>query len=91
MVVHGRDNYAEREPVCPATHGGATSGVRSACARQYTLPYRDVVRAKIILMAADDVDNDESGNRLDTRREIVSKSGLPEFVGIFGHSTRHHS
>lgn len=44
-----------------------------ARARQYTLPYRDVVRAKIILMAADDVDNDEIADRLDTRREIVSK------------------
>ena len=44
-----------------------------ARARQYTLPYRDVVRAKIILMAADDVNNDEIADRLDTRREIVSK------------------
>jgi transposase len=44
-----------------------------ARARQYTLPYRDVVRAKIILMAADGVDNDEIADRLDTRREIVSK------------------
>jgi len=44
-----------------------------ARARQYTLPYRDVVRAKIILMAADGIDNDEIADRLDTRREIVSK------------------
>ena len=44
-----------------------------ARARQYTLPYRDVVRAKIILMAAEDIDNDEIADRLDTRREIVSK------------------
>ncbi len=42
-------------------------------ARQYTLPYRDVVRAKIILMAAEGIDNDEIADRLDTRREIVSK------------------
>ena len=41
--------------------------------RHYTLPYRDVVRAKIVLMAASGVDNDEIANRLDTRREIVSK------------------
>jgi transposase len=41
--------------------------------RRYTLPYRDVVRAKIVLMAAAGLDNDEIAARLDTRREIVSK------------------
>ena len=44
-----------------------------ARARRYTLPYRDVVRAKIVLMAAAGLDNDEIAARLDTRREIVSK------------------
>ena len=44
-----------------------------ARARKYTLPYRDVIRAKIILMAAEGLDNDEIAVRLDTRREIVSK------------------
>ena len=44
-----------------------------ARARRYTLPYRDVVRAKIVLMAAEGYDNDEIALRLDTRREIVSK------------------
>ena len=44
-----------------------------ARARRYTLPYRDVVRAKMILMAAAGLDNDEIAARLDTRREIVSK------------------
>ena len=42
-------------------------------ARKYTLPYRDVIRAKIVLMAADGLDNDEIAARLDTRREVVSK------------------
>ena len=42
-------------------------------ARQYTLPYRDVVRAKIVLMAAAGMGNDEIAARLDTRREVVSK------------------
>jgi transposase len=41
--------------------------------RRYTLPYRDVVRAKIVLMAADGLDNDDIAARLDTRREVVSK------------------
>jgi CRP-like cAMP-binding protein len=44
-----------------------------ARARKYTLPYRDVIRAKIVLLAAQGLDNDEIAARLDTRREIVSK------------------
>jgi hypothetical protein len=44
-----------------------------ARARRYTLPYRDVVRAKIVLLAAAGMDNDEIAARLETRREIVSK------------------
>jgi transposase len=44
-----------------------------ARARRYTLPYREVVRARIVLMAAAGMDNDEIAARLDTRREIVSK------------------
>jgi transposase len=47
--------------------------VLEARARQYTLSYRDVVRAKIILMAAAGMGNDEIAARLDTRREVVSK------------------
>ena len=44
-----------------------------ARARHYTSPYRDVVRAKIVLMAARGLDNDEIAARLDTSRVIVSK------------------
>lgn len=44
-----------------------------ARARRYTLPYREVVRAKIVLMAAQGLGNDEIAARLDTRREIVCK------------------
>ena len=44
-----------------------------AQARKYTLPYRDVVRAKIVLMAAAGLANDEIATRLNTRREVVSK------------------
>jgi hypothetical protein len=42
-------------------------------AAKYTLPYFEVVRAKMILMAADGMDNDEIAARLDTRREVVSQ------------------
>lgn len=42
-------------------------------ATKYTLPYFEVTRAKMILMAADGLDNDEIAARLDTRREVVSQ------------------
>ena len=42
-------------------------------ARKYTSPYREVVRARIILYAADGLDNGEIAARLDTPRQIVSK------------------
>jgi hypothetical protein len=38
----------------------------------YTLPYFQVVRARMILYAADGVSNDRIAERLDTRREVVS-------------------
>lgn len=44
-----------------------------ARARRYTAPYRDVIRAKIVLLAAAGLGNDEIGARLDTPRQIVSK------------------
>lgn len=44
-----------------------------ALARQYTSSYRDVVRAKIILFAAQGLSNDAIASRLDLPRQIVSK------------------
>ena len=41
-------------------------------AAKYTLPYFNVVRAKMILLAAEGLDNDEIAKRLDSRRKIVS-------------------
>jgi len=42
-------------------------------ASRYTSPYYQVVRAKVILMAAQGVDNNTIGQRLDLPRQIVSK------------------
>jgi hypothetical protein len=39
---------------------------------RYTLPYFQVLRAKIVLLAAQGLSNHEIAARLDTRREIVS-------------------
>ena len=44
-----------------------------ARARRYTSPYSDVVRARIVLYAADGLGNDEIAARLDTPRQVVSK------------------
>ena len=45
----------------------------AARARRYTSPYRDVIRAKIVLLAAQGLSNDAIASRLDTARQIVSK------------------
>jgi len=42
-------------------------------AQKYTLPYFEVMRARMILLAAEGLQNDEIAARLDTRREVVSK------------------
>ena len=42
-------------------------------ARKYTSPYRDVIRAKLVLLAADGWSNDVIAARLDTPRQIISK------------------
>lgn len=42
-------------------------------ARSYTLPYWQVVRAQIVLLAAQGLRNDEIAQRLNCRREVVSQ------------------
>ena len=42
-------------------------------ARKYTLPYCDVIRVKIILLADEGLSNEVIASRLDTPRQIVSK------------------
>jgi len=42
-------------------------------ANKYTLPYFTVSRAKMILLAQQDLSNDQIADRLSTRREIVSR------------------
>jgi transposase len=52
---------------------GAERSELESHARQYTSPYYSVLRAKIILLAAEGVGNDEIGARLSVPRQIVSK------------------
>ena len=42
-------------------------------AGKYRSAYRDVIRAKIVLLASEGLANDAIGARLDTPRQIVSK------------------
>lgn len=44
-----------------------------AAARRYTSPYWEVVRARIVLYAAEGLSNDQIAARLDTPRQVVSK------------------
>ena len=44
-----------------------------AISRKYTSAYRDVIRAKIVLLAAEGLENKQIGERLDVHRQIVSK------------------
>ena len=41
--------------------------------RRYASPYRDVIRAKIVLLAAQGLSNDAIASRLDMPRQVVSK------------------
>lgn len=42
-------------------------------AGSFTLPYWAVIRARMILLAADGLSNDAIADRLGTRREVVSR------------------
>jgi hypothetical protein len=60
----------------PSPYSVLLSGVErrelESQARQYTSPYYSVVRAKIVLLAADRLSNEEIGARLSVPRQIVS-------------------
>ena len=46
--------------------------VLESLARSYTLPYWQVTRAEMVLLAADGLRNDQIAARLNCRREVVS-------------------
>jgi len=57
-------------PICLSASEAAELHRRST---KYTLPYFQVQRAKIILMAAEGLENSEIAARLNTRRDVVSE------------------
>ena len=62
-----------RESPFPIKLSSAGKAELEAIARKYTLPYREVIRAKIILYAAQGASNSEIADRLDLPRQVVSK------------------
>ena len=52
---------------------GEEKAILQAMARRYTSSYIDVIRARIILYAAEGLENKEIAAHLDTSRQIVSK------------------
>ena len=47
--------------------------ILESLARSYTLPYWQVVRAQMVLLAAEGLRNDQIAARLNCRREVVSQ------------------
>ena len=47
--------------------------VLESLARSYTLPYWQVIRAQMVLLAAQGLPNDQIAQRLNCRREVVSQ------------------
>jgi Winged helix-turn helix len=52
---------------------GEERAALGSLARSYTLPYWQVTRAQMVLLAAEGLRNDEIAARLNCRREVVSQ------------------
>jgi transposase len=61
-----------QSPYCITLNTGEKSGLEEI-ANKYTSPYYKVVRAKIVLMAAAGLRNDQIAKRVSLPRQIVSK------------------
>jgi Winged helix-turn helix len=53
--------------------GDEERSVLESMARSYTLPYWQVVRAQMVLLAAQGLRNDQIAERCNCRREVVSQ------------------
>ena len=62
-----------RTSPCAVVLSREERGLLMAQSRRYTSPYEWVIRAKVILFAADGLSNKTIGERLDLPRQIVSK------------------
>jgi len=62
-----------RRSLCRIELSDEECAVSESLARAYTLPYWQVVRAQMVLLAADGLRNDQIAARLNCRREVVSQ------------------
>jgi hypothetical protein len=75
-------HYGIMRPECRPIPRSSPFAIQLSCAEEaelrrragkYTLPYFQVQRAKMILLAAEGLSNDEIAGRLDSRREVVGR------------------
>jgi len=68
-----KEDLMPRRSPSPIVLSEAERAELEKIARKYTSPYYLVVRAKAILMAAEDMENDMIGQKLGLPRQVVSK------------------
>jgi len=73
IPLNGKGGIMPRTSPCDIVLSRDEQRILEERARSYTSLYRDVIRAKIVLMAARGLPNKEIGERLDMPRQIVSK------------------
>jgi hypothetical protein len=71
MLIMREDDMSRNSPY-DITLSSEESGILEEKARRYTLPYYQVLRAQMILLAAEGLRNDQIASRTNTRREVVS-------------------
>jgi len=64
--------YVPRKSPFSITLSTEERSILASRGAKYTLPYYQVLRARMILLAARGMRNDQIAERLDTRREVVS-------------------
>lgn len=65
--------HVEAEPFCDPSLTKEEQAELDARSKEYTTPYREVMRAKIVLLASQGLGNDRIAARLGMPRQIVSK------------------
>jgi hypothetical protein len=72
LLTHNSTHMPRKSPYTITLSPEEFQTLQSA-ARKYTSPYKEVVRAKVILLAAQGLDNNQIGASLSLPRQIVSK------------------
>jgi len=73
LSLHGLEGNMPRKSPYEIKLTARERAALKAMARKYTSTYRDVIRATVVLYAAEGLRNDEISARLDISRQSVSK------------------